>query len=361
MFLELVGLLSKIEHGFNVLNYLTVRAVFSMLTAVVISLIFGDFFIKKMLQYKIVQQVRSDGPESHKVKKHTPTMGGVMILFSFILSIVVWSDWSNVYLWIIIATTIIFGFIGFMDDFLKIKKKSSKGLGAKQKYIYQSLAAILIIVWIINFVNNPVQKELLVPFLKGYALPLGTFGAIVLFYFVIVGSSNAVNLTDGLDGLAILPVVLITGALAVFAYISGHYIFSDYLNMHFISGSGELLVICAALIGSGLGFLWFNTYPAQIFMGDVGSLSLGAILAVIAIIIRQEIILFFMSGIFVVETLSVFIQVAYYKRFKKRIFLMAPIHHHFEKKGLSEPQISVRFWIITLFLVLISLASIKIR
>jgi len=284
-----------------------------------------------------------------------------MILFSFIGSILIWGDWHNSYLWIIIVTALIFGGIGFVDDYLKIKYKSSDGLSSKQKYLAQSIGAIIIGLWLVNDTHQPIPTDLLIPFFKDWTIPLGTLGLLVFSYFVIVGSSNAVNLTDGLDGLAIMPVVLISGALAIFAYISGNYNFSNYLNMPFMPDTAEIFVICAALIGAGLGFLWFNTYPAEIFMGDVGSLSLGAILAVIAIIVRQEILLFIMGGVFVAETLSVIIQVGWYKRTQKRIFLMAPLHHHFEKMGMSEPKIIVRFWMMTFILVLISLASIKIR
>jgi len=284
-----------------------------------------------------------------------------MILFSFIVSILIWGDWHNTYLWMIIVTALIFGGVGFTDDYLKIVKKSSDGLSAKHKILGQSLGAVIIGIWLVNDPHQPIPTDLLVPFFKDWTIPLGAAGLAVLSYFVIVGSSNAVNLTDGLDGLAIMPVILISGALAIFAYIGGNYNFANYLNMPFMPGTGEIFVICAALIGAGLGFLWFNTYPAEIFMGDVGSLSLGAILAVIAIIVRQEILLFIMGGVFVAETLSVMIQVGWYKRTKQRIFLMAPLHHHFEKKGLSEPKIIVRFWMITFILVLVSLASIKIR
>ncbi len=361
MFLELISLLTQLDSGFGVLNYLTLRAVLAMLAALLISLALGHYFIKKLHQYQIGQVVRTDGPESHLVKSGTPTMGGIMILFAFIVSSLVWADWSNIYLWIVLATTVIFGAIGFMDDYLKIKHKSSDGLSSRKKMLGQSLGAIIIGLWIVLSMDNPIQTELLIPFLKDVTLPLGVAGFLILTYLVIVGSSNAVNLTDGLGGLAIMPVILISGALALFAYISGNYNFSNYLNMPFMPGTSELFVICAALVGSGLGFLWFNTYPAEIFMGDVGSLALGAILAVIAILLRQEILLFIMGGVFVAETLSVIIQVAYYKRTKKRFFLMAPIHHHFEKKGISEPKIIVRFWMVTLILVLVSLASIKIR
>jgi len=361
MFLELINLLSQFDSGFNVLSYLTLRAVLAMLTALFISLFLGHFFINKLQQYQIGQVIRTDGPESHLEKAGTPTMGGIIILFCFVVSMLIWGDWHNSFLWIVISTALIFGAIGFTDDYLKIKHQSSDGLSSKKKYLAQSLGAVVIGVWLINNTHQPISTELLIPFFKDWSIPLGAVGLGVLSYFVIVGSSNAVNLTDGLDGLAIMPVILISGALSIFAYISGNHNFSDYLNMPFMPGTGEVFVICAALMGAGFGFLWFNTYPAEIFMGDVGSLSLGAILAVIAIIIRQEILLFIMSGIFVAETLSVMIQVGWYKRTKRRVFLMAPLHHHFEKKGLSEPKIIVRFWMVTLILVLISLASIKIR
>ncbi len=361
MFLELINFLTTLDTGFGVISYITVRAVLAMIAALFITLSLGHFFISRLQQYQIKQVIRTDGPESHLSKSGTPTMGGVMILFAFIVSVLIWGDLHNVYLWIVVVTAIIFGAIGFADDYLKIKHKSSDGLSAKQKYLGQSIGAILIGIWIASIAESPIQTQLIVPFSKDLFIPLGVVGLVVLSYFVIVGSSNSVNLTDGLDGLAIMPVVLISGALAVLAYLSGNYNFANYLNMPFMPGTGEIFVICAALIGAGLGFLWFNTYPAEIFMGDVGSLSLGAILAVIAIIIRQEILLFIMGGVFVAETLSVMIQVGWYKKTKKRIFLMAPLHHHFEKKGMSEPKIIVRFWMVTLILVLISLASIKIR
>ncbi len=361
MFLELINYLTTLDTGFGVISYITVRAILAMLVALFITLSLGKFFISRLQQYQIKQVIRTDGPESHQSKSGTPTMGGVIILFAFIVSVLIWGDLHNVYLWIVIITAIIFGAIGFADDYLKIKHKSSDGLSTKQKYLGQSIGAILIGLWIASIAEAPIQTQLLIPFSKDLFIPLGVVGLVVLSYFVIVGSSNAVNLTDGLDGLAIMPVILISVALAVIAYLSGNYNFANYLNMPFMPGTGEIFVICAALIGAGLGFLWFNTYPAEIFMGDVGSLSLGAILAVIAITIRQEILLFIMGGVFVAETLSVMIQVGWYKKTKKRIFLMAPLHHHFEKKGMSEPKIIVRFWMVTLILVLISLASIKIR
>ena len=361
MFLELISFLASLDSGFNVLNYLTVRAVFSMMSALLISLFLGKFIIAKLQHYQIGQVIRGDGPETHHAKAGTPTMGGVLILFSFVVSMIVWGDWRNNYLWIVLFTAFSFGGIGFFDDYLKLKQQSSDGLSSKQKLVFQSIATLIIGISLLYYAETPIDTQLLIPFFKNAGIELGVAGFLILSYFVIVGSSNAVNLTDGLDGLAVMPVILISGALAIFAYIGGNYNFSNYLNMTFMPGTGELFVICAALIGAGFGFLWFNTYPAEIFMGDVGSLSLGAILAVVAIIVRQEILFFLMGGVFVAETLSVILQVGYYKCTKKRLFLMAPLHHHFEKMGLSEPKIIVRFWMITLILILISLASIKIR
>jgi phospho-N-acetylmuramoyl-pentapeptide-transferase len=361
MFLELISFLSSLDSGFNVLSYLTVRAVFAMMTALLITLVLGKWIISKLQYYQIGQVIRDDGPESHLEKKGTPTMGGVLILFAFFLSVIIWGDWNNPFLWIVIVTALLFSSIGFMDDYLKIKKQNSDGLSRRQKIAAQSISALLICIWLISLNSKTIGAELLVPFFKDLIIPLNIFGFLIIGWFAIVGSSNSVNLTDGLDGLAIMPVILISGALAVFAYIGGNYNFSGYLNMPFMPGTGEVFVLCAALIGAGFGFLWFNTYPAEIFMGDTGSLALGAILAVIAIIVHQEILLILMGGVFVAETLSVIIQISYYKRTQKRIFLMAPLHHHYEKKGLAEPKIIVRFWIITLILVLISLASIKIR
>ena len=361
MFLEFINFLTQFDSGFNVLQYLTLRAILAMLMSLFTMLALGRLFINRLQQYQIAQIIRHDGPESHLSKAGTPTMGGILILFSFISSVLVWGNLHNVYLWIVVVVALVFGVIGFIDDYLKISKKSANGLNAKQKYLAQSFSAIAISLWIVSNTEQAISTDLLIPFFKDLTVPLGAIGLAVLSYFVIVGSSNAVNLTDGLDGLAIMPTVLIAGALAVFAYIGSNYHFSEYLNMPFMPIASEMVVVCAALVGAGLGFLWFNTYPAEVFMGDVGSLALGAILAVIAIAVRQEILLFIMGGIFVAETLSVLIQVAWYKRTKKRIFLMAPLHHHFEKKGMSEPKIIVRFWMITLILVLISLASIKIR
>ena len=361
MFLEILSFLSSLDTGFNVLSYLTVRAVFAMMTALLITLVLGKWINAKLQHYQIGQVIRNDGPETHLEKAGTPTMGGVLILFAFFISVLIWGDWDNPFLWIVIVTALLFSTIGFIDDYLKIKKQNSDGLSRRQKILAQSISAILICVWLLSLNSKTIGAELLIPFFKDLIIPLNALAFLIIGWFALVGSSNSVNLTDGLDGLAIMPVILISGALAVFAYIGGNYNFSGYLNMPFMPGTGEIFVLCAALVGAGFGFLWFNTYPAEIFMGDTGSLSLGAILGVIAIIVHQEILLILMGGIFVAETLSVIIQIGYFKRTQKRIFLMAPLHHHYEKKGLKEPKIIVRFWIITLILVLISLASIKIR
>ena len=361
MFLEILSFLSSLDTGFNVLSYLTVRAVFAMMTALLITLVLGKWIISKLQHYQIGQVIRNDGPETHLEKAGTPTMGGVLILFAFFISVLIWGDWDNPFLWIVIVTALLFSSIGFIDDYLKIKKQNSDGLSRRQKILAQSISAIIICLWLLSLNSKTIGAELLIPFFKDLIIPLNALTFLIIGWFALVGSSNSVNLTDGLDGLAIMPVILISGALAVFAYIGGNYNFSGYLNMPFMPGTGEIFVLCAALVGAGFGFLWFNTYPAEIFMGDTGSLSLGAILGVIAIIVHQEILLILMGGIFVAETLSVIIQIGYFKRTQKRIFLMAPLHHHYEKKGLKEPKIIVRFWIITLILVLISLASIKIR
>jgi phospho-N-acetylmuramoyl-pentapeptide-transferase len=305
------------------------------------------------------QIIRYDGPKTHIIKKNTPTMGGALILCSFIVSSLIWSDWHNHYIWILLAAVVIFGGIGILDDMLKIKYKNANGLTAKKKYLIQSLGTIIIIV--LFLLNDHEQHYLIIPFVKDHYIYLGLTSFFILSYLIIVGASNAVNLTDGLDGLAIMPVILIATTFAIIAYLSGNYNFANYLNIPYLNYSNEIVIICSALIGSGLGFLWFNTYPADIFMGDIGSLAIGSILAVIAISLHQELLLPIAGGIFVIETLSVILQVGSYKMRKKRIFLMAPIHHHFEKKGLSEPKIIVRFWMITLILVLISLISLKIR
>ena len=316
--------------------------------------------IKHLKIKQIGQSIREDGPQSHLVKAGTPTMGGALILVAIMVSALLWGDLTNRYIWVTIAVTGVFGVVGWVDDYRKVIEKNSRGLIARWKYFWQSVGGLGAAVFLFYSAQSPQELELIVPFFKDVSINLGMF-YIVFTYFVIVGTSNAVNLTDGLDGLAILPTVLVAAALAVFAYLSGHAVFSEYLHIPYIRGAGELVVFCAAIVGAGMGFLWFNTYPAQVFMGDVGALSLGAALGVIAVIVRQELVLLIMGGIFVVETLSVILQVGSFKLTGKRIFRMAPLHHHFELSGWPEPRIIVRFWIITVILVLIGLATLKLR
>lgn len=360
MFVWLMPYLEQLDPGFGVLQYLTLRAIFGVLTALGVALIFGPTLIRLLKQKQIGQAVRSDGPQSHLTKSGTPTMGGALILVSVLISALLWSDLTNRYVWITILVTAGFGAIGWVDDYRKVVLRDSKGLSAKWKYLWQSLVGLLAAIALFSTATTPTETSLFVPFFKDVAIGLGLF-FIVLTYFVIVGSSNAVNLTDGLDGLAILPTVLVGGALGVFAYVTGNTVYSEYLQIPYVPGAGELIVFCASLVGAGLGFLWFNTYPAQVFMGDVGSLSLGAALGVIAVIVRQELVLFVMGGVFVAETLSVILQVTSYKLTGRRIFRMAPLHHHYELKGWPEPRVIVRFWIITVILVLVGLATLKIR
>ena len=346
---------------FNVFNYITLRAVLAALTALVISFIVGPWMIRKLAELKVGQPVRDDGPQTHLVKAGTPTMGGALILASIGTTTLLWADLTNRYVWISLLTLVGFGVIGWVDDWRKVVEKNPKGLASRWKYFWQSVIAILIAAWLAWSAHLPAQTDLIVPFFKQIVMPLGAIGFVVLAYFVIVGSSNAVNLTDGADGLAILPTVMVAGALAVFAYVAGHAVFSKYLGLPHIPGAGELVVFCAAMVGAGLAFLWFNAYPAEVFMGDVGALALGAALGVVAVIVRQEIVLFIMGGVFVAEAISVMVQVGSFKLRGKRVFLMAPIHHHFEKKGWKETQVVVRFWIISMMLVLIGLASLKLR
>ena len=346
---------------FNVFNYITLRAVLAALTALVISFIVGPWMIRKLAELKVGQPVRDDGPQTHLVKAGTPTMGGALILASIGTTTLLWADLTNRYVWISLLTLLGFGVIGWVDDWRKVVEKNPKGLASRWKYFWQSVIAILIAAWLAWSAHLPAQTDLIVPFFKQIVMPLGAIGFVVLAYFVIVGSSNAVNLTDGADGLAILPTVMVAGALAVFAYVAGHAVFSKYLGLPHIPGAGELVVFCAAMVGAGLAFLWFNAYPAEVFMGDVGALALGAALGVVAVIVRQEIVLFIMGGVFVAEAISVMVQVGSFKLRGKRVFLMAPIHHHFEKKGWKETQVVVRFWIISMMLVLIGLASLKLR
>lgn len=360
MLLLLADYLTSIDSGFRVLHYLTFRAILGVLTALIISFLIGPIMIEKLTRRKIGQSVRDDGPQSHLSKSGTPTMGGTMILFALAFSTLLCADLSNHYIWVVLLVTLAHGVIGFIDDYKKVLLGNSVGLSARAKYFWQSVVAGGAAIYLFNTAQVPAETQFIVPFFKNVGVDMG-WSYIVLTYFVIVGSSNAVNLTDGLDGLAIMPTVMIAAALAIFAYLSGHATFAQYLQIPHIPKSGELVVFCAALIGAGLGFLWFNAYPAMVFMGDVGALALGAALGIVAVLVRQEIVLVIMGGIFVVETISVIIQVASYKTRKKRVFLMAPIHHHYELKGWPEPRIIVRFWIVSVILVLIGLATLKLR
>ncbi len=361
MLIYLTEYLSQFVSGFSVFSFLTMRTIMSVLTALILSFIIGPVVIKWLIRLKIGQSVRLDGPETHLVKTGTPTMGGVMILLSVSLSVLLWGDLTNHYLLIATLTMLSFGIIGFIDDYTKVVKKDPEGMRSRTKFFWQSMVGIIAAYTLFSLSNSPSVGYLLIPYMKDTFIYLGAW-TVVLAYFVIVGSSNAVNLTDGLDGLAIMPAVMVAIALGVFAYVTSHAYFASYLDLPHIPGVGELLIFCAALAGAGLGFLWFNAHPAQVFMGDVGSLSIGASLGVVAVSIQQEIVFAIMAGIFVVETLSVVLQVGSYKmRNGKRIFLMAPLHHHFEQKGWHESQVIIRFWIITIVLVLIGLASLKIR
>jgi phospho-N-acetylmuramoyl-pentapeptide-transferase len=361
MLLELAQWLAQDIRAFNVFNYITLRAVLATLTALIISFVVGPSLIRKLTQYKVGQSVRDDGPQTHLVKAGTPTMGGALILVAIAISTLLWADLSNRYVWVVLLTTLGFGIIGWVDDWRKVVHRNPKGLAAREKYFWQSLIGFGAAIYLFHTASIPAQTELIFPFFKDWILPMGAVSFVVLTYFVIVGTSNAVNLTDGLDGLAIMPTVMVASALAIFAYVAGHLYFSKYLGVPYVPGAGELAVFCAAIGGAGLGFLWFNAYPAEVFMGDVGALALGAALGVVAVIVRQEIVLFIMGGVFVMETVSVMLQVASFKLTGKRIFRMAPLHHHYELKGWKETQVVVRFWIITMMLVLIGLATLKIR
>ncbi len=360
MLYDLTQYLAQFHSGFNVFQYLTLRSILGVLTALIISLILGPRMIRYLSSYNIGQRVREDGPESHISKAGTPTMGGALILVAIVVSTLLWVDLSSRFVWIVLFVTIGFGTIGWIDDYKKIVYGDSKGLSIRVKYFWQSVVGLTAALALFHTAQFPIETQLIVPFIKGILIDLGWM-YVVLTYFVIVGSSNAVNLTDGLDGLAILPTVLVGGALGVFAYLTGNFNFSSYLGIPYVPGVGEMVVICGAIVGSGLGFLWFNTYPAQVFMGDVGALALGAALGAIAVIVRQELVLFIMGGLFVAETVSVMLQVVSFKLTGRRIFRMAPLHHHYELKGWPEPRIIVRFWIITVVLVLIGLASLKVR
>ncbi|HYT98051.1 MAG TPA: phospho-N-acetylmuramoyl-pentapeptide-transferase [Casimicrobiaceae bacterium] len=382
MLLYLTELLATRIRTFNVFSYLTLRAVLATMTALVISFVIGPRMIAWLTRMKIGQSVRDDGPQTHLAKAGTPTMGGALILVSIAITTLLWGDLDNRFVWVVLLVTLGFGAVGWVDDWRKVVYKNPKGLSARTKLGWQSTIALIAAVymafsvsapdnsrfiqmfvsWIQGGANAlPARADLIVPFFKTVSYPLGVWGFIALSFFVIVGTSNAVNLTDGLDGLAIMPTVMIGGALGIFAYVMGNAIFARYLGFPHIPGAGELAVICGAIAGAGLGFLWFNAYPADVFMGDVGALALGAALGTIAIVVRQEIVLFIMGGVFVVETLSVMIQVASFKATGRRVFRMAPLHHHYELKGWKENQVVVRFWIITMLLVLFGLSTLKLR
>ena len=345
----------------NVFTYLTLRAILAAVSALAIALIAGPWMIERLAALRVGQVVRDDGPQTHFKKAGTPTMGGLLILVAVIVSTLLWADLGNRFVWVVLGVTVLFGMIGFWDDYLKIVRQNPAGLIARYKYFWQSVGGLAAALALWYTAKSPADTTLFLPFLKNFALPLGIVAFTLLTYLMIVGMSNAVNLTDGLDGLAIMPVVMVAAALGVFAYASGNAVFAQYLAIPAVPQAGELLIFCAALVGAGLGFLWFNAYPAQVFMGDIGALSLGAALGTIGVIVRQELVLLVMGGIFVLETASVILQVASFKLTGKRIFRMAPIHHHFEKKGWAEPKIIVRFWIITFFLVLAGLATLKLR
>ena len=361
MLLELAQWLAREVRVFNVFTYITLRAVLACLTALVISFIIGPTMIRKLTAYKVGQAVRDDGPQTHLAKAGTPTMGGALILAAITITVLLWADLENRLVWIVLWVMLGFGGIGWVDDYRKVVARNPKGLSARAKFFWQSVIGITAACYLALYTSLPAQTEFIVPFFKQVAYPLGAVGFIVMTFFVIVGTSNAVNLTDGLDGLAIMPTVMIGSALGLFAYVAGHAVFSKYLGFPYIPGAGELAVICGAIAGAGLAFLWFNAYPAEVFMGDVGALALGAALGTVAVIVRQEIVLFIMGGVFVVETLSVMLQVASYKLTGKRIFRMAPLHHHYELKGWKENQVVVRFWIITMMLCLVGLSTLKLR
>jgi phospho-N-acetylmuramoyl-pentapeptide-transferase len=361
MFYHLANYLQQYESAFRLFNYLTFRAILGVLTALIFSFAFGPWMIERLYQFKFGQVVRTDGPQTHLKKQGTPTMGGALILAGVSVATLLWADLTNRFVWFALLVTLAFGAVGFADDYRKIKFKSSKGLSARAKYFWLSLAGFLTSGLIYATAKTPVETALIVPMFKDIVLPLGWM-FIPWAYLVIVGASNAVNLTDGLDGLAIMPCVLVASALAVFAYCTGNVKIATYLGIPYIVGVGEIAVFCTAIAGAGLGFLWFNAYPAQVFMGDVGALALGAALGVVAVLVRQELVLAVMGGVFVAETVSVALQVGYFKwSGGKRIFRMAPLHHHYELKGWPEPKIIVRFWIITLILVLVGLATLKVR
>ncbi|HEX4243376.1 MAG TPA: phospho-N-acetylmuramoyl-pentapeptide-transferase [Steroidobacteraceae bacterium] len=361
MILYLTEYLSRFYSGFHVFQYLTLRGILAAMTALAFALLIGPTMISALSRYQIGQRVRSDGPKSHLQKSGTPTMGGGLILVAMGLGTLLWGDLTSRFVWVLLMVTAGFGLIGFYDDYLKLVKGNSRGLIARYKYLAQSVVGVIAALALHNLHQSLSEVTLYVPIFKTVALPMSTAAFVVLAYFVIVGTSNAVNLTDGLDGLAIMPTVMVAAALGVFAYATGNFKYAAYLQIPYIPGAGESLIFSASLVGAGLGFLWFNSYPAQVFMGDVGALALGAALGALAVIVRQEIVLFVMGGVFVLEAVSVMLQVASFKLTGKRIFRMAPIHHHFELKGWAEPKVIVRFWIISFMLVLTGLATLKIR
>ncbi|HEX4798048.1 MAG TPA: phospho-N-acetylmuramoyl-pentapeptide-transferase [Burkholderiales bacterium] len=384
MLLALTQWIAQDIRAFNVFQYITLRAVLATLTALSIALFAGPLVIRKLTAYKIGQAVRDDGPQTHLTKAGTPTMGGALVLISILITTLLWADLSNRFVWVVLAVTFGFGAIGWIDDYRKVVHRDPKGLASRWKFFWTALIALIAAIYLafavpapssakllelfMQWVNSgflidlPPKADLIVPFFKNVAYPLGVFGFITLSFFVILGTSHAVNMTDGLDGLAIMPAVMVGSALGVFAYVVGNAVYAKYLLFPYIPGAGELTVFCAALAGAGLGFLWFNAYPADVFMGDVGALSLGAALGTVAVIVRQEIVLFIMGGVFVAETVSVMLQVFYFKwSGGKRIFRMAPLHHHYELSGWKESQVVVRFWIITMMLVLFGLSTLKLR
>jgi phospho-N-acetylmuramoyl-pentapeptide-transferase len=361
MLLFLTEYLAKFYSGFHVFQYLTLRGILAAVTALLVALLIGPYMISLLSRYQIGQVVRTDGPKTHFQKAGTPTMGGGLILVAMGIATLLWADLSVRFIWVLLGTTLAFGLIGFYDDYLKLVVGNSKGLPARHKYLWQSIAGLTIALVLYSMHQSPSETSLYVPFFKSVAIPMAALAFVIFAYCVIVGSSNAVNLTDGLDGLAIMPAVMVAAALGVFAYVTGNVKFATYLQIPYIRDVGEVLIFSASLVGAGLGFLWFNSYPAQVFMGDVGALAVGASLGTIAVIVRQELVLFVMGGVFVLETVSVMLQVASFKLTGKRIFRMAPIHHHFELKGWAEPKVIVRFWIISFVLVLAGLATLKIR
>lgn len=367
MLLLLTQWLAQDIRAFNVFNYITLRTMLAMMTALFFSLILGPRVIRWLAAKKIGQAVRTDGPQTHLTKSGTPTMGGVLILISIAATTLLWGDLSNRYVWTVLVVTLGFGIVGWYDDWKKVVYRDPNGLASRWKFFWQSLLGLGAALFLAFSTDNPAQTELIVPFFKSIAYPLGIWGFVVLTYFVIVGTSNAVNLTDGADGLAIMPTVMVAAAFAIFAYVTGNAVYARYLLIPYVPGAGELCILLGAIAGAGLGFLWFNAYPAEVFMGDVGALSLGAALGSVAVIVRQEIVLFIMGGLFVAETLSVMVQVGWFKYTRKkygegrRILRMAPLHHHFEQVGWKETHVVVRFWIITIMLVLVGLASLKVR